>query len=370
MAVIRRLVALPLIAALGMGFASGTNPLEADQWGLGHVGFPEAWDSSTGEDVVVAVVDTGVDLEHPDLQGQLVEGYDFVDPGTPPDDPNGHGTHVAGIIAAADDDIGTVGSAYGAKVMPVRVLDAEGLGESEAISDGIVWAAENGADVINLSLGDEGFGSRISKGGVINSAILEANELGAVVVAAFGNEGKLGLSYRIGVDVIVVGAIDQDNQVASFSNVGDVRAVMAPGVEILSTVPEEPTTIFPEGTNGYAELDGTSMASPFVAGQAALLVAQGRDRDEVVDAIDLTAENPTGGIEYGLGVVDAAGSVEYSFAGDPEAGEDEGGWPAEIVIVIAAVTALVLISALIAATSRRRSRGRPSESSPKQRVSV
>jgi len=364
-AVIGRLLAVSLIAAVGMGSTIGANPLEADQWGLGHVGFPEAWDSSTGEDAVVAVVDTGVDLEHPDLQGQLVEGYDFVDPGTPPDDPNGHGTHVAGIIAAADNDTGIIGSAHQAKVMPVRVLDADGFGESDAIADGVVWAAENGADVINLSLGDEGFGSRISKGCVINEAILEANELGAVVVAAFGNEGKLGLSYRIGVDVVVVGAIDQDNEVASFSNVGDVRAVMAPGVKIVSTVPEEPTTIFPEGTNGYAELDGTSMASPFVAGQAALLVAQGRNRDEVIDAIDLTAENPTGGLEYGLGVVDVAGSVGYAR---DEGAEDEGGWPVEIVIVIVAATALVLVSALIVGTSRRRRRGPPSEPSPKQRV--
>lgn len=368
MTVIRRLLVVSLVAALGMGAGVGTNPLEADQWGLGHVGFPEAWDSSTGEDVVVAVVDTGVDLEHPDLQGQLVDGYDFVEPGTPPDDPNGHGTHVAGIIAAADNDIGTLGSAYRAKVMPVRVLDAEGLGDSEAISDGILWAAENGADVINLSLGDEGFGSRISKGGTINAAITEANELGAVVVAAFGNEGKLGLSYRIGVEVVVVGAIDESNEVASFSNIGDVRAVMAPGVKILSTVPEEPTTIFPEGTNGYAELDGTSMASPFVAGQAALLVAQGRDHDEVIDAIDLTADNPTGGIEYGLGVIDAAESVEYGDGAGTD--QEEGGLPVEILIVIGAAVALVLISAVITATTRRRRRRSPGESTPKERVPV
>jgi subtilisin family serine protease len=282
------------------------DPLMASQWAVGSLRLPEAWSrGATGEGTVIAVVDTGVDLDHPDLQGKLVPGYDVVDGDDLPDDGNGHGTHVAGIAAATTGNgIGVAGTAPGAKIMPVRVLGDDGSGSDEAIAEGIDWAIDNGADVINLSLGETGVIARLSKGGPLNAAIRRAAAEDVVVVAASGNEGAAKRAYRIGVPVLVVNAVDQSGEVASFSNVGDQRAVSAPGVQILSTAPLTPSSIWPEGTDGYEELDGTSMAAPLVSGVAAILVGRGYDVAEVIERISSTADNPDGDPAKGAGTVD------------------------------------------------------------------
>jgi serine protease len=293
--------------------SSGPDPLLEEQWALDALDLPAAWASSTGCGATIAVVDSGVDLDHPDLRDHLVPGIDLVDGDDEPDDENGHGTHVAGIAAAdADNGIGITGAAPCADIMPVRVLDADGAGADTTIAAGIRWAADHGADVINLSLGESGIVGRLRAGGELNDAILDAHEQGALVVAAAGNDGAPHLrSYRIQVPVVVVGAIDADGHAADFSNYGDLRMLAAPGADILSTAPHRGTTIWPDGTDGYEPLDGTSMAAPYVAGVAALLRAQGLDADQTADALFATTHDPGDDIRLGAGVVDAARAVEH-----------------------------------------------------------
>jgi serine protease len=299
--------------------SSGPDPLLEEQWALEALGLPTAWASTTGCGATIAVVDTGVDLDHPDLRGHLVPGIDLVDGDDEPDDENGHGTHVAGIAAAiADNGIGIAGAAPCARIMPVRVLDADGAGGDETIAEGIRWAADHGADVINLSLGESGIVGRLRAGGELNDAILDAHEHGALVVAAAGNDGAARLrNYRIQVPVVIVGATDADGHAADFSNYGDLRMLAAPGAEILSTAPYDGTTIWPDGTDGYELLDGTSMASPYVAGVAALLRAQGLDADEAANVLFATTHDPGDDIRLGAGLVDATAAVAQAASGRP-----------------------------------------------------
>ena len=267
-----------------------------------------AWSTSRGDGAVIAIVDTGVDRAHPDLASQLVEGIDLVDGGEV-DDPHGHGTHVAGIAAATGGNgIGVSGAAPDAMIMPVRVLDENGVGDDETIAEGIRWAVANGAHVINLSLGDGGVGHRLRKGGAANLAIREATSAGVVVVAAAGNDDSVQRSYRIGVDVLVVNASDEAGRPSSFTNVGDPRAVSAPGVDILSTATTAATTLF-DGEHQYATLDDTSMATPLVSGLAALLLATGTPAAEVIDTMVSTASNPSGDPSLGAGIVDARAAL-------------------------------------------------------------
>jgi len=305
---------VPLVSLLQLG--GDGDPLRPRQWGLDALRLPEAWRVSKGGGVTIAIVDTGVDPDHPDLTAKLVPGRDLVDGDAVARDPNGHGTHVAGIAAAATANaVGIAGAAPAARIMPVRVLRADGSGDERTIAAGIGWAAAHGADVINLSLGEEGFASRLRRNGPLNGAIRRAvAQDGAVVVAAAGNEGRAGGVYRAAVPVIVVGATGPSGAPALFSNFGDQRAVVAPGVGVLSTAPREPTTLFPRGTGGYARLDGTSMAAPMVAAVAALLVAEGNDQATVRRAILATAVNRSGDPRLGAGLVDAPAALRAAAA--------------------------------------------------------
>lgn len=281
-------------------FVDGGDPRRAEQWAVEQLDLPAIWPHASGVGVVVAVVDTGVDLDHPDLAGKLVAGIDLVDGDDRPDDSNGHGTHVAGIVAATTGNgVGVSGVAPGAKIMPVRVLGDDGVGDDATIAEGIDWAVANGADVVNLSLGMSGVVARLAKGGPLNPAIRRAEAAGVVVVAAAGNEGQTRRVYRLGVPVLVVNAVGSDGVVAEFSNVGDARAVAAPGVDILSTVPD-----------GYDVLSGTSMAAPIVSGTVALLVGQGRSGPDSVDRLVATATNPSGDPALGAGMVDPKAALD------------------------------------------------------------
>jgi subtilisin family serine protease len=289
----------------------GTDSLRDQQWALDAMNLPDAWKKSTGESTVIAVVDTGIDAGHPEFEGRLVEGHDFVDDDDDPRDENGHGTHVAGITAAAtDNETGIAGGAPGAKIMPVRVLDAAGTGGKDDIAEGIIWAAEHGADVINLSLGETGLLARLMKGGVLNPAIDFAHNKGAVVVVAAGNEGTMWRPYRPTTPALVVGASDRQGDPAEFSNFGAEQAVSAPGVGILSTLPTYKTELTKSDTSGYGMLDGTSMAAPYVSAVAALLHQQGRTPDGIMQAIRDTARNPEDEARLGLGVVDADAALD------------------------------------------------------------
>ncbi|MFG3253655.1 S8 family peptidase [Streptomyces sp. NPDC048172] len=295
----------------GDGREHKRDPERSRQWALDALKLPGAWKRAEGEDTVIAVVDTGADLDHPDLKGRLADGYDFVDGDKEPRDENGHGTHVSGIAAAhTDNGVGVAGGAPGAKIMPVRVLGPDGTGRNADITRGIIWAADHGADVINLSLGESGLMARLLKGGILNKAIDVAHDKGAVVVGAAGNEGTALQPYRLDTPVLVVGASDRNGEPADFSNFGAKDAVSAPGVGILSTLPTYRTEESAENRSGYGKLDGTSMAAPYVSAVAALLHQQGRDPDAIAEAIRDTARNPGAEPRLGLGVVDAKAAVD------------------------------------------------------------
>jgi subtilisin family serine protease len=301
-------------AALATGCGSDDekkpDPMRGQQWALNAIMLPDAWQTADGDKTVIAVVDTGADLKHPDLVDRLVDGHDFVDNDDDPTDENGHGTHVSGIAAAATDNgIGIAGGAPGAKIMPVRVLGADGSGSDANITKGILWAANHGADVINLSLGESGLMARLLKGGVLNQAIAAAHAKGAVVVAAAGNDGTALQPYKPQTPVLVVGASGPAGKPADFSNFGAQQAVTAPGVKILSTLPTYRTKETEKNTSGYGTLDGTSMAAPYVSAVAALLHQQGRTPDQIMAAVRGTAKNPRKLPKLGLGIVDAAAAV-------------------------------------------------------------
>ena len=202
----------------------------SDQYGLENIRAPQGWDLSTGSTAItIAILDSGVDLDHPDLASKIVPGYDFVNNDGVPQDDNGHGTHVAGIAAAVSNNgLGVAGVSWGARIMPVKVLDETGTGSSTDIADAIIWAADQGADVINMSFGAS------SPSTTIENALNYAYSNGVTLVAALGNDGRelpyeecgiLGCTeysfYPAAFEhVIAVGATDSGNTKAGFSNYG------------------------------------------------------------------------------------------------------------------------------------------------------
>ncbi|WP_434044468.1 MULTISPECIES: S8 family serine peptidase [Sorangium] len=291
------------------------DPLLKDQWHMARVGAERAWDFATGRGVTVAVVDTGIACEThgpfvkaPDLAStECVEGWNFVTKTNHANDDQGHGTHVAGTIAqSTNNGIGAAGLAFHARLMPVKVLNESGWGTTADVADGIRWAADNGAHVINLSLG----GPRNSK--VLQSAIDHAISRGAVVVAAAGNTGGRVQYPGASDGVIGVSATDANDKIARFSSRGQGVDVAAPGVNVTQQ------TICNRGRGDcdapYPAYNGTSMAAPHVAGAAALLVGLGvSDPRAVEDAIRAGARmvdsSDDGKLLYGAGVLDAASSV-------------------------------------------------------------
>jgi subtilisin family serine protease len=241
------------------------DPGYKSQWALAYTEASKSWSLlQQSKTVMVAVLDTGVDYTHPDLNSRVLTqlGYDFVDNDADPMDENGHGTHVAGIIAAeANNGIGITGIAgtLDVKIIPIRVLDANGSGSSDKVARGIEYAVAQGADIINLSLGGQGVDS------VIDNAISYALEQGVFVAAAAGNENQNADGYTpAGTDgVYTVAAINPRRLKASFSNYGNCVEISSPGTKILSTVLG----------GGYEAWDGTSMAAPLVSGAAAILKA-------------------------------------------------------------------------------------------------
>ena len=258
-----------------LGQPASNDTLRSQQWALNVLSAENTWVHSQGAGVTVAVIDTGVSAE-PDLAGQLLPGIDYVSPGGDgTNDQNGHGTHVAGIIAAlANNAIGIAGLAPRAKILPVRVLDGTGSGYDSDIATGIDYAADNGAKVINLSFGGP------DNDPILSAAITYAQSKGALIVAAAGNSKTTGNapSYPAAYPgVLAVGATDSTSAVAYFSNTGAYVQIAAPGVGIVSTYP-----------GGYATLSGTSMASPYVAATAALVESADPALTATAVAADLT----------------------------------------------------------------------------------
>jgi hypothetical protein len=297
---------------------SPQDPYYEKQWFLPRIGSEKAWDVEQGSgDLVVAVLDTGVDVSHPDLSGRALAGYNFVDDNQDVADVYGHGTHVAGIIAASGEDgYGVVGLAWRVSILPVKVLDGQGSGSYSDVIAGLRYAADNGAAVINLSLGG---GARSQ---ALQEAVDYARARGAVVVAAAGNEALNSLSYPAACQgVIAVGATGDYDQRASFSNTGEGLDIVAPGTSIYSTTPG----------GGYAYKSGTSMSTPQVSGAFALLLSQrpelGAAQAESVILSSTRDLGPAGyDSSYGWGLlqVDKTLGAEQPASGNTGAGG--GGW--------------------------------------------
>ncbi len=258
----------------------------------------QAWRRSSGRGVKVAVVDTGVDPRHEDLP-KLLDGHDFISGDANADDGNGHGTFVAGVIAAQRNNGRGIAGVSRASIMPVRVLNSRGFGRDSDIARGIRWAANEGADIINMSLG----GGR--SGRLLKDAVRYATNQGSLVIAASGNSGGTRPMYPAAYpQVIAVGATDIHDQMTWFTDHGPWLDVVAPGVDIASTVPG----------NRYAIGAGTSFSSPLVAGSAALALSQHRrwSVEQLRAAVLRGAADagPVGPDTFtGLGVLDVDGMV-------------------------------------------------------------
>jgi serine protease len=334
-----------LALSAGTAAAAPNDPYWNLQWGPAQINASQAWTTSTGAGATIAVVDSGVDLDHPDLAGKIVGGATFFGCPTQPNGcgngdwqsgggtPEAHGTHVAGIAAAVSNNgIGIAGVAPDAKILAVRSLDANG-GSFEEIAAGVRWATDHGANVINLSLGAlPGVQALVITGLIsdVQDAITYARSKGVVVVAAAGNE-TAPLCDTPGSDdgALCVVATDKRELHAAYSNFGvkyPLDVVAAPGGaavlscqdDVISTVPPDAapgSCEQSEGTPGYDFYAGTSMATPHVAGVAALLAAQGRTDDQIVSVLERTARTPGVGLPgtytpaYGYAIVDAAAAV-------------------------------------------------------------
>jgi serine protease len=294
-------------------FFTPNDPKYTEQWHMQRAGAEQAWDYACGTGVTVAVVDTGIAcydaegfMKGTDLAGTTcVAGYNFVGKNDIAADDQGHGTHVAGTIAqTTNNGMGVAGLAHCAKLMPVKVLSARGWGTMADVAEGIRWAADHGAQVINLSLGSS------AKSKVVEDAVTHAYKKGVVVVAAAGNSGK-SVGFPAAYDgAIAVSATDKNDAIAWFSSRGPEVAIGAPGVGITQQ------TICESGKNKceqWGVFNGTSMASPHVAGAAAILVGQGiTDPDAVKATLQSTATPKEDKNLFGAGILETGKAAAHT----------------------------------------------------------
>ena len=289
------------------------DPQYGQQWNMRSISIESAWDETKGSGVTVAVIDTGIS-QVPDLKNtKFVEGYDFVNDKVAADDDNGHGTHVAGTVAqSTNNNYGVAGVAYEATLMPLKVLSAGGTGTTADIAEAIRFAADNGAGVINMSLGGGG------ESEMMKEAIAYAYQKGVVVVAAAGNANRNAAEYPARYPhVIGVSAIDSAGEKAPYSNFGAGIDLSAPGGSNTGKIVQE--TIDPDTEEPvFAGFQGTSMASPHVAGVAALIKAAGiQNPDEVESILQKSARvvQDDGLNYYGAGHLDASAAVKLAVRG-------------------------------------------------------
>ena len=249
----------PVISPVYITSTAVDGKFERLPWSVVKLGATKVWGVTKGAGARVAVLDSGVECTHPDLAPNCVPGYNVLEPGTPPHDATGHGTHVAGIIAGALNWSGMAGLAPEASILPVKVLNSSGTGKVSQIIEGIRWAVGQKADIINLSLGSPQYSEAQAK------AVKAARKAGILVVCAAGNfAGDIGYPAAFE-DSVAVTAIDYSNKFAPFSCRGPETDFTAPGVRIYSSYPER----------SFYLANGTSQAAPHVSGAAALAVSLG-----------------------------------------------------------------------------------------------
>lgn len=307
---ITTLLAEPVFTRVDADLQIRANDVEIDgAWGVKRIGAGTVHDAGNkGARVRIAVLDTGIDYNHPDLRANFAGGRDFVNNDSDPLDDNGHGTHVAGIIAARDDGAGVVGVAPEAQIYALKIMDANGSGDSSSIIAALEWAVDNRIQVTNNS-----YGTALDPGELAKAAFDQAAKAGVLHIAAAGNNGDpLGLTDTVDFparwdSVVAVAATGPDNTRAFFSSTGPLVRLAAPGFQIPST--------FLGGL--YAVGSGTSMATPHVTGAAALAIASGiidanangRTNDEVEQRLITTADDlgPAGrDAHFGFGEVNTA----------------------------------------------------------------
>lgn len=228
-------------------------------WGIQRVQAPPLWPITEGYGIKVGIIDTGIDARHPDLKDNVGGGINTIDSTSPFVDGNGHGTHVAGTVAALNNQIGVVGVSPQARLYALKAFDDDGSATLTDIAQAIDWAIDNNIRILNMS-----FGSRDTSK-VLHHAIKAAFNKGVIMIASAGNSSET-LDYPARhAEVLAIGAIDKRGKVPSFSNYGKTLNYVAPGVDILSTWPKSPH---------YTTLSGTSMATPHITGIVALLLSK------------------------------------------------------------------------------------------------
>lgn len=298
------------------------DPRFEDQWHMRQIHLPSNWkDGPNGKGIIVAVIDTGSSQLSDFNKTDFVKGYNFVGNNANANDDHGHGTHVAGTIAeSTNNGIGGVGVAYRASIMPIKVLSAQGSGTTAGITQGIHWAVDHGANIINMSLGGGGYNSTMAK------AVKYAHDKGVVVVCAAGNNGNGKVIYPAAYPgAIAVAATGSNERTTFYSNWGKQITIAAPGGNtrehanggVLQNTVQN-------GKEDYYYFMGTSMASPHIAGVAALIMGEGvKDPDAVRQILVETARVPSGmendkpgdyADHYGAGIVDAAKAVDRAHS--------------------------------------------------------
>jgi serine protease len=283
-----------LILAFATMFApawAATDPYRSRQWGMSKIRADQAWSASKGSGVTIAIVDTGIDLTHPDLKSKIASHYTCIETcRVGGDDDNGHGSHVAGVAAAATSNgVGIAGVAPSARLMAVKALGADGSGLCSDIGLGVRWAADHGADVINLSLEPGLVGIDLFCG--LQDAAEYAWGKGVVVVVAAGNSGLVNLYGSSA--LIVVGATGPNDEPATYSSSG--ADVYAPGGNRRSSPCSPQVCVFSTWKDGgYASIQGPSMATPHVSGVSALLLARGYSKSQILSRLRSTADDVNG----------------------------------------------------------------------------
>lgn len=292
---------------------STNDPLLGQQWHHSNIQSQGAWDITVGEGVIVAILDTGVSLTHPDLQGRVAGGFDLYNNDSEAQDDEGHGTSTAGLVAAnGDNGEGIAGVCWRCTVLPIKVLGARGRGNDATIARGIRLAVDQGARVISMSLG----GPEESR--ALRDAVDYATQRNVLIVAASGNDGTRGttLNYPAAYpSVLAVSATNPNDNVTSFSTTGDFVDISAPGSNVLSTY------WTPDLGDTYAAASGTSEAAPLVAGTAALILSLRPDLNaqQMAELLEATADDvdaPGRDPQSGYGRLNAARAVQLAAAPD------------------------------------------------------
>lgn len=291
--------------AIGMGLWTPNDPSFGSQWHLANISAPAGWDITTGSStVIVAVLDTGIQMDHPDLKGRILPGWDYVNNDSDPSDDHGHGTAVAGTAAAiGNNGVGVTGVAVNAKILPYKVLNSSNYGYYSAWASAIMAAADQGARVINMSMGGT------TSSSTLQNAVNYAWNKGSIVVVAAGNSGSSSPTYPAAcTNALAVSATTSSNTRTGWSNYGSYVRISAPGENILTT----------HKGGGYAGWSGTSFSAPIVSGAAALIVALRPElsNTQIVNALLQGADDlGTAGRDdfYGYGRVNAYKALQVAL---------------------------------------------------------